>query len=163
MADEKPRKDFRKEEKHEVNLVRISGKDILGDKQTFVGLTSIKGISWAFSNAVCKILKIDKRKHIQDLSGEEISKIESFIKNPSVPEFLKNRRKDFDSGEDRHLTGSDLDLRRDFDIKRLKKIKSYKGNRHAYGQPVRGQRTKSHFRTNKKKSGAVGVKGKGKK
>jgi len=44
------------------------------------------------------------------------------------------------------------------DIKRLKKIKSYRGIRHNLGQPVRGQRTKSHFRTNRKKSGAVGVK-----
>jgi small subunit ribosomal protein S13 len=35
----------------------------------------------------------------------------------------------------------------------MKKIKAYKGVRHSLGQPVRGQRTKSHFRKNKKKSG----------
>jgi len=163
MAEEKAKKDFRREEKNEVNLIRISGKDIISTKKVFVGLTNIKGISWAFSNAVCKILGIDKKKRIQDLSHDEILKIESFIKNPKIPNFLKNRQKDFDSGEDKHLTGSDLDLRKEFDIKRLKKIKSYKGNRHTYGQPVRGQRTKSHFRVNKKKSGAVGVKGKVKK
>jgi small subunit ribosomal protein S13 len=46
-----------------------------------------------------------------------------------------------------------LDLSRDFDIRRMKKIRSYKGWRHATGQPVRGQRTKSHFRH----GGAIGV------
>jgi small subunit ribosomal protein S13 len=33
----------------------------------------------------------------------------------------------------------------------MKKIRSYKGMRHAYGLPVRGQRTKSKFRKNKGK------------
>jgi len=35
----------------------------------------------------------------------------------------------------------------------LKKMKSYKGWRHSLGQPVRGQRTRSHFR----KGSAIGV------
>ena len=47
-----------------------------------------------------------------------------------------------------------MDLQNEFDIRRLKKIKSYKGIRHSLGQPVRGQRTKAHFR----KGRAVGVK-----
>jgi small subunit ribosomal protein S13 len=33
----------------------------------------------------------------------------------------------------------------------MKKLKTYKGLRHAVGLPVRGQRTKSNFRKNKKK------------
>src|SRR3989338_4732514 len=37
----------------------------------------------------------------------------------------------------------------------LRKIKSYKGLRHATKQPLRGQRTKSHFRTKKKAAGGV--------
>ena len=45
-------------------------------------------------------------------------------------------------------------MKREFDIKRMKKIKSYKGARHSAGQPVRGQRTRSHFRSRGK---AVGV------
>jgi small subunit ribosomal protein S13 len=51
--------------------------------------------------------------------------------------------------------GSELDLQKEFDIRRIKKIKSYKGVRHLLGQPVRGQRTRSHFR---KKGPSVGVK-----
>ena len=48
-----------------------------------------------------------------------------------------------------------------FDIKRLKKIKSYRGIRHAANLPVRGQRTKSHFRSNRRKG--TGIKKKSKK
>jgi len=70
---------------------------------------------------------------------------------------LFNRRRDFDTGEDLHLIASDLKLRKEFDIKNLKEIKSYRGMRHAFGLPVRGQRTKGHFR----KGAAVGVRRKG--
>jgi len=142
-----------------VKLVRILQKDIRGDKKTYLGLCSIKGVSWNFSNAICKTLKLDKNKKIQDLSQEEIKKIEEMIMNPKgLPSYLKNRRNDRDEGVDKHIYGADLALQTDFDIKRLKKIKAYKGVRHQLGQPVRGQRTKSHFRRNKKKSG-MGSKG----
>jgi small subunit ribosomal protein S13 len=70
-----------------------------------------------------------------------------------IPSFLKNRQKDFTTGKDEHLFGPDLTLKGEFDIKRLRKIKSYKGIRHTNKLPVRGQRTKSHFRKNKKKAG----------
>jgi len=72
--------------------------------------------------------------------------------------FLKNRRSDFKTGEESHIIGSELDMKKDFDIRRLKKIRAYRGIRHAAGLPVRGQRTRSHFR---KKGQAVGVKRKG--
>ena len=110
------------------------------------------------SNAICNTMGIDKNKKIADLSEGEIEKISEFIKNPKVPEFLLNRRKDYDTGEDKHLIGSDLDLRKEFDIKRLRKIRSYRGMRHATGQPSRGQRTKAHFR----KGRSLGVKKAGK-
>ncbi len=137
-----------------VKLVRILSKDIRGDMKLYRGLCQISGVSWAFSNAICKLLKMDKDKLIQDLNESEIRKIEEFIRNPvGVPVYLKNRRKDRDAGADKHIYGTDLNLQVDFDIKRMKKIKSFKGIRHSLGQPVRGQRTKSHFRANKKKSG----------
>ena len=156
MAEEK--KHFHKEEQNDFELVRILGKDLHGDKKISVGLTKIKGMSWAFSSAMCKILKINPDKKIQELTEEEIKKIESTVKEVNVPNFLKNRQKDFNKGEDLHLYGSDLNLQQEFDIKRLRKIKSYKGIRHANKLPVRGQKTKSNFRPNKKKSGKVGNK-----
>jgi len=76
-----------------------------------------------------------------------------------LPEFLLNRRKDFETGEDAHLIGTDLDMKKEFDIRRLKKIRSYRGLRHAFKHPTRGQRTRSNFRGKGKKK-AVGVKSK---
>lgn len=142
----------------EGRLIRVLGKDLSGDKKLGAGLTGIKGISWSVSNAICNVAKMDVNKKIGELTEEELQKIEDAAKSSEFPVFLKNRRNDFDSGEDKHLLGNDLNLRKDFDIKRLKKIKSYKGDRHTRGLPVRGQRTKANFRHNRAKSGAVGVK-----
>ena len=144
-----------KEMEHEERLVRILSKDIRGGMTVYAGLTKIKGISWSFANAVCRSLKIDKKKKIGELSEAEIKKISEFVKNPDFPKHIFNRRRDLESDQDKHLVGTDLELRTDFDIKRLKKIKSYKGLRHTLGLPVRGQRTKGHFRSNRKKSGGI--------
>ena len=115
---------------HEESLIRIMSTDIAGNKTVYSGLTKIKGVSWSLANGICHQLKIDKNKKVGELSKEEIEKIGEFIKNPNVPKFLVNRRKDFETGEDKHLSTSDLDLQKEFDIKRLRKIKSYKGVRH---------------------------------
>jgi small subunit ribosomal protein S13 len=139
-------------------IIRILQTDIPGNKNLYTGLTKIKGVSWAISNAVSILLGFDKKTKIQDLSKEEIAKIEELLKNPKFPKFLINRKNDFATGEDKHLIGSDLDLVKEFDIKRLKKIRSYRGLRHATGQPTRGQRTKGHFRDNRKKGVGIKVK-----
>jgi len=147
------------EEKHEERIVRILAKDIEGGMKIYAGLTKVKGISWGMANAICKILKLDKNRKIGSLTPEEIEKLIQFMKNPDVPEYIKNRRQDFDTGEDKHLIGSDLELKKEFDIKRLKKIKCYRGLRHSVGLPSRGQRTRSNFRKNRAKG--VGIKKKG--
>jgi small subunit ribosomal protein S13 len=168
MAEEK-KSDKGKKEKQEkgkpviekqnyASIIRIMQTDIPGNKRVLTGLTYIKGISWAISNAVCKILKINPDKKISDLDKSEMEKLMEFLKNSSdyLPHFLLNRKKDFETGKDSHLIGTELDMKREFDIRRLKKIRSYRGLRHATGQPTRGQRTKSHFRAKGKKR-AVGV------
>ena len=137
------------------SLIRIFSVDIPGTKNVYVGLTKIKGISWAISNLVCIKLNFPRTKKISELTKEEIQKIEHFLKNLEAPDFLKNRRLDQETGKTEHFLSVDLDLKKQFDIKRLKKIKSYKGMRHSLKLPVRGQRTRSHFRT--KGGAAVGV------
>ncbi len=144
------------DKKYEERIVRILSKDIEGKFKIYVGLTKIKGISWSVANAICKVLNLDKNRMIGSLTKEEVQGIEGFITNPKMPIFLFNRKRDMGTGEDKYLTGSDLELQKEFDINRLKKIKSYKGYRHALGLPARGQRTKSNFRKNKKKG--VGIK-----
>ena len=154
VANAEPGKEKKKDY---FSIVRILQTDIPGNKKVLVGLTYIKGISWSFCNAMCKILKIDSQKKIADLTDKETEKVIEFLKNPKLPKFLLNRRNDFETGEDAHLVGTDLDMKKEFDIRRLKKIRSYRGLRHAFGHPVRGQRTRSHFRSKGKKK-AVGVK-----
>ncbi len=145
----------------EERVVRILSKDIEGGKSIYSGLTRVKGISWTLSNAICKILGFEKGKKIGSLSDDEIKKIIELAKNPTAPKYLLNRQKDRDTGEDKHLLGGDLDLRKEFDIKRLRQIKSYRGFRHASNLPSRGQRTRGNFRKNRKKG--VGIKKKVKK
>lgn len=148
--------------KHEERIVRILAQDLEGGMKVYAGIAKIKGVSWSLANAVCKALKLDKNRLVGSLTDDEVKKISDFIKNPSkIPLFLLNRRADFTSGEDKHLTGSDLELQKDFDIKRLRQIKSYRGYRHAANLPLRGQRTKSNFRRNRGKG--AGIKSKKKK
>ena len=143
------------QEENMVSVVRIFGQDVPGDKNIYTGLTRIKGVSWAVSNALCLHLKMDKRKKISELNKESIALIEKALKTISLPAFLSNRRADPETGESKHLLTNDLDVQKEFDIKKMKNMRSYRGIRHGLGQPVRGQRTRSHFR---KKGGSTGIK-----
>lgn len=152
-------KDHRHNKKEdEVVLVRILGKDVRGDLKLGSALTKIDGVSWAISNAICKLMKLDKTRKLQTYKKDELGQIEEFMKDLKVPSFMKNRQNDLDTGEDLHISGNDLSLKHDFDLKRLKKIRSYKGVRHTANLPVRGQRTKSNFRRNRKPSVAAAKK-----
>ena len=135
-------------------IIRVANTDLDGNKDIYNALRKIKGVSFMLSNVICNSLDIDRQKKAGTLSEKEIKEIENLISNPKkIPSWLLNRRKDYETGDDLHLIGSKLKLRKEFDIKRLKKIKSYRGMRHAYGLPVRGQKTRSHFR----KGRSVGV------
>lgn len=147
------------EQKKEIaSIVRIMQTDVPGNKKLLVGLTYIKGISWTISNAVCKILNLDPNKKFFELNEDEIGRLTEFLKNLKLPVFLVNRRKDFETGKDLHLLTTNLEMTREFDVRRLKKIRSYRGLRHALGQPTRGQRTRSHFRSKGKKKSGRGIK-----
>ncbi len=148
MAKPKPQ-----EEKQIVRLLRV---DLDASKRVAHALLSIKGVSHNLARAVCRATGIDENKRMSELTEKELEKLEEAIQDPvkhGVPEFMVNRQKDYETGEYLHYTGADLDFRIREDINRLKKIKSYRGKRHEYGLPVRGQRTKSSFR----KGPAVGV------
>jgi len=147
-------------------IVRICDSDIDGNKKLCHALTKIQGVNFSLSNALCRIANLDKEMKIGELSDKDLNKIKEIIDNPlkyNVPSWLLNRRKDYDSGDDIHIYSSNLKLRKSFDIKRLQKIKSYRGLRHAKGLPVRGQSTKAHFRKGKSvgvRKKKVGKKGK---
>lgn len=136
------------------HIVRIANADIDGNRQVLLGLQKIKGVSFMLANAFCVVASVDKTKKIGYLSADEVSKLDSLMKNKKqdqLPAWLLNRRKDYETGDDLHYFGADLSFLKETDLRREKKIKSYKGIRHMHGLPVRGQRTRSNFRPNKKK------------
>ncbi|MFB6182877.1 MAG: 30S ribosomal protein S13 [Candidatus Nanohaloarchaea archaeon] len=133
-------------------VVRIERTGLDGTEKVGKALTGLKGISKMYGNAVAQSMDLKDEK-LGDLSEETIDEIEEKIKNPEdleIPSWLRNRRKDRETGEDKHVIGSDLELKKEFDIRRLKEINSYKGWRHEIGLPVRGQKTKSSFRSGSK-------------
>ena len=142
------------------HIVRIVDADLDGNKKLLPSLRKVKGVGFAFANAICQVTQIPAQKQVGILTEEDIKKIISVIQDPkkfNIVPWLYNRRKDKDTGTDKHLVGSGLNLQNEFDIKFLKKIKCYKGVRHSQGLPVRGQRTKGHFRHGK----TIGVRRKG--
>ena len=148
-----------KTEKQEIApIIRIMNHDVKGNKPLRYAMSSVRGVGNSFSNAVCKVLNISPDIKAGTLSDEQIEKIEDVVKEPTkynIPEWLINRRKDYETGENKHLTSSDLIFTKENDVKRLRKTKSYRGLRLAAGLTVRGQRTKSNFRNKRKKT--VGV------
>ncbi len=135
-------------------LVRVSNTDLNGAQQSLYALAKVKGVGVMLANAACKIAGISTTQRVGNINEETLRKIESIFKNPEqhgIPVWMINRRKDPETGKNLHLLGSDLEFIQDNDIKMMKKIKCYKGVRHIQGQPVRGQRTRSHFRKNKGK------------
>jgi len=121
-----------------------------------VGLTQIRGVGYMFANTILNVLKINPNQRIGYLSPEQVNSIESIIKNPSAsnfPSWFLNRRKDVETGEDKHLLTSDIAFTVRNDIEREKTSGSWRGIRHMFGLKVRGQRTRCTGR----KGGAVGV------
>jgi small subunit ribosomal protein S13 len=138
------------------HIVRVFATDLVGAKPIGHALTKVKGISFAMANAICIISGVDRLKKTGILDEQDIKKLEDTIRNlDKFPTWMLNRQNDYDEGKDSHLTGVNLKLRTEFDVKRLQKIKSYRGMRHSVGLPVRGQRTKGHFRA---KGKSLGVK-----
>lgn len=138
------------------HLVRISRKDVNGTKTIEQALTEIKGVGISLSKTICRTLNLDLNSQMGYIDDEDVLKIEEILENPqkfNIPDWMLNRREDYETGDNIHLIESDLDMTLRDDLNRMKKTRSYKGRRHERGLPVRGQRTKSTFRH----SSTVGV------
>ena len=131
------------------HLVRISRKDVDGNKTFEYALTDIKGIGLSLSRTIGLTLGFDLNAKIGYIKDEDVLKIEELLENPQkfgIPDWMLNRRNDYTTGETTHLIESDLDMTLRDDLNRMKKTRSYEGRRHELGLPVRGQRTKATFR-----------------
>ncbi len=136
------------------HIIRLANADLNGNRKVITSLQAIRGVSFMMANAVCKVAGVDPDKKAGKLTDEEVSKLEIVAKEPvkfGVPEWMFNRRKDIETGKTEHLVGVDLQVRLEEDMRRMKMMKSYKGIRHMFHLPVRGQRTRSNFRRSKGK------------
>ena len=129
-------------------IIRIANSDVSGEERIGNALTSIRGIGPRISNAIIQKLGLDPNKMAGKLDDKNIVDIENTIMNLNehIPDWLLNRQKDYDTGEDIHSVSVDLKMTNNDDLNRMKKVKSYKGIRHASGHKVRGQRTYSNGR-----------------
>jgi small subunit ribosomal protein S13 len=138
------------------HMIRIARKDINGNKTIENALADVKGVGKALSRAIGINMGLDLNQKIGYLSDDQVNEIEEKMRDPKsldIPDWMLNRRNDYESGETGHLIESDLMMTLREDLNRMKKTRSYKGRRHEVGLPVRGQRTKSTFR----KGSSVGV------
>ncbi|OGI11964.1 30S ribosomal protein S13, partial [Candidatus Micrarchaeota archaeon RBG_16_36_9] len=137
-------------------IVRIGEVDVEGDKKLRNALLKIKGVGKSLAKAFIIASGLTPETMIGSLNDEQIKKLEDVMKNPinyGIPYHMLNRRKDPQTGQNKHLISSELSFALKSDIDSMKKMRSYKGIRHELGLPCRGQRTRSSFRT----GGIVGV------
>lgn len=107
--------------------MRIAGVTIPDNKQLAYALPLIYGIGKTRARTILKEAGIEPMRKGSDLSAEEEQRVRSLTEAYTI------------EGELRREIGQN--------IKRLKDIRSYRGNRHERGLPVRNQRTKTNSRT----------------
>ena len=111
-------------------MARIAGVTLPNEKRIVIALTYIYGIGDSRSKKILSDAAVDQSIRTKDLSDEQVKSISDQI------------------GTKYRVEG---ELRREVlgNIKRLKEINSYRGDRHAKRLPVRGQRTKTNSRTSR--------------
>ncbi len=137
-------------------IVRLHGSNLDGTKLIPYALCDIKGVGIRFARTVVKNLGLDPFERLGALSDADIRRLEDVLDNPigrGIPAWMLNRRKDMYTGDDIHLLTSDLTLREKEDVDLMRETRSWKGERHARGLKVRGQKTK----TTARKGRSIGV------
>ena len=108
-------------------MARIAGVDIPRNKHVWVSLQYIYGIGKVLSQKILAQTDINPDTRVEELTEEEINRLRELIDRQYKVE-----------GELRRETN--------LNIKRLIEIGSYRGSRHRYSLPVRGQRTRTNAR-----------------
>jgi small subunit ribosomal protein S13 len=141
-------------------IVRIANKDLNGGTPIYRALTGIKGIGIRMARMIAyqfqKEHGIAYNLPLGQLPENMDAQLEAIVLAPQkhgIPTWTTNRSKTSE-GNSAHIVMSDLDFAIRNDLQTMKKLKSYKGLRHALGLTVRGQRTRTSGR---KRGNAVGV------
>ena len=109
-------------------MARIAGVDIPGNKQVWVSLQYIYGIGNTLSHKILEQASVAPEVKVNDLTEEEVNKLREII-------------------DKQYRVEGELRKEVNFNIKRLIEIGSYRGLRHRYSLPSRGQRTRTNART----------------
>lgn len=112
-------------------MAHLLGVHINDNKNLITGLTSIYGIGISHAIDICVKVQLNPKTRFKNLTENDINMISKELENNYVVE-------------------SDLLKQNAYFLKRLLSIKSYRGLRHYSGLPVRGQRTKSNSKTQKR-------------
>ncbi len=120
-------------------MPRIAGVDIPDNKPIRISLRYIYGVGPANAEVILKEANVDGQIRANKLTEEQLAHIAGII-------------------DANHPVEGALRRKIGQDIQRLKDIRSYRGDRHRRGLPVRGQRTRTNARTRKGKRKTVAVK-----
>ena len=124
-------------------MARIACVKIPDNKKIKVALTYIYGIGNTSAMKILKKAGVDPEKRTHELTDHEIDAIKKIVENEYKVEGA-------------------LRMEVSENIKRLIRIKCYRGIRHEKGLPVRGQRTRTNARTRKGPRGKrIGISKKG--
>lgn len=130
------------------HMIRMCNTNIDGRRQILKALTTIKGIGMRFARTLLTRTQI-RNCRAGELTAEEQQRLIDAIQDPKsvgIPIWMYNYRKEYTTGEDKHLVGNQIDAAFRFSLERGKKIKAVRECRLARGMKVRGQRTKSNGR-----------------
>jgi small subunit ribosomal protein S13 len=92
------------------HMVRIARRDLDGNKSIVNALSGVKGVGIALSGALCTSMNLDLNQKIGFLSDDKITEIEGAMRDPkkfNLPDWMLNRRNDYETGETVHLIESD--------------------------------------------------------
>lgn len=118
-------------------MVRIAGVQLPEQKRIDAALTKIYGVGRRNVIQILEKAKVEPSTKTKNLSDKGVSNLQKVIDNYKV--------------------GGDLRRAIQEDIKRIKRIKCYRGIRHSKNLPVRGQRTRSNARTKRGKRVTIGA------
>ena len=111
-------------------MPRIIGTEIPDNKPLRIALRYIYGIGPKFADDICATAELDPTRRAHTLTEDELAKIAGIL-------------------EASYLIEGALRRQVQQNIARLRDIRSYRGDRHRRGLPVRGQRTQTNARTRK--------------
>ncbi len=118
-------------------MFRLLGNVLPDKKSVGIALTYVYGVWVNTSKDICKELWIEFNSKVKDLTDEDQKKITDLVRTYTV----------------------ENDLRRqvNWDIKKLKELKTVRWMKHNLWMPVRGQQTRTNAKTAKKLLGRAKV------